>query len=62
MKPGGWESALIVKCDMFLRDDLDARGTDMYATRELVDEGGLLSYSVDYAHLYFRAATFVDKI
>ncbi|MGB8401934.1 ABC transporter substrate-binding protein, partial [Bradyrhizobium sp.] len=34
----------------------------MYATRELVDEGGLLSYSVDYANLYFRAATFVDKI
>jgi putative tryptophan/tyrosine transport system substrate-binding protein len=34
----------------------------MYATRELVDEGGLLSYSVDYAYLYFRAATFVDKI
>jgi len=34
----------------------------MYATRELVDEGGLFSYSVDYAHLYFRAATFVDKI
>jgi putative tryptophan/tyrosine transport system substrate-binding protein len=34
----------------------------MYATRELVDEGGLLSYSVDYTHLYFRAAAFVDKI
>jgi putative tryptophan/tyrosine transport system substrate-binding protein len=34
----------------------------IYATRELVDEGGLLSYSVDYAHLYFKAATFVDKI
>jgi putative ABC transport system substrate-binding protein len=35
----------------------------MYATKELVDEGGgLLSYSVDYADLYFRAATYVDKI
>jgi putative ABC transport system substrate-binding protein len=34
----------------------------MYATRELVDEGGLISYSVDYADLYFRAATFVGKI
>jgi putative ABC transport system substrate-binding protein len=34
----------------------------IYATRELVDDGGLLSYSVNYAHLYFRAASFVDKI
>src|SRR5260370_4611483 len=29
MKPGSLGSALITKCDMFLRDDLDARGTDM---------------------------------
>jgi putative ABC transport system substrate-binding protein len=34
----------------------------MYATREIVDAGGLLSYAVHYPDLYRRAATFVDKI
>jgi ABC-type uncharacterized transport system substrate-binding protein len=34
----------------------------MYSTRELADAGGLLSYSVDCTHLYFRAASFVDKL
>jgi putative tryptophan/tyrosine transport system substrate-binding protein len=34
----------------------------MYASREFVDEGGLISYGVSYPHLYFRAAGFVDKI
>jgi putative ABC transport system substrate-binding protein len=34
----------------------------IYATRELVGEGGVMSYSVNYAHRYFRAATFVNKI
>jgi putative ABC transport system substrate-binding protein len=34
----------------------------MYASREFVDAGGLISYGVHYPHLYFRAAAFVDKI
>jgi putative ABC transport system substrate-binding protein len=34
----------------------------VYATREFVDSGGLLSYAVHYPDLYRRAATYVDKI
>jgi len=34
----------------------------MYSAREFVDSGGLISYGVDYAHLYYRAASYVDKI
>jgi ABC-type uncharacterized transport system substrate-binding protein len=34
----------------------------IYATREFVDAGGLLSYAPHYPDLYRRAATYVDKI
>jgi putative tryptophan/tyrosine transport system substrate-binding protein len=34
----------------------------MYPSREFVDGGGLLAYGVSYPPLYFRAASFVDKI
>jgi putative ABC transport system substrate-binding protein len=34
----------------------------VYATREFVDEGGLMAYSVNYSDLYRRAATYVDKV
>ena len=34
----------------------------IYAFRDIVEDGGLMSYSVNYAHLYYRAAGFVDKI
>ena len=34
----------------------------MYAAREFVDVGGLISYGVDYPDLYRRAAIYVDKI
>lgn len=34
----------------------------IYATREFVDAGGLLSYAANYSDLYRRAATYVDKI
>lgn len=34
----------------------------IYTAREFVEVGGLLSYATDYADLYSRAATFVDKI
>jgi putative ABC transport system substrate-binding protein len=34
----------------------------VYAFRDIVDDGGLMSYSVNYSHLYYRAARFVDKI
>jgi putative ABC transport system substrate-binding protein len=34
----------------------------IYATREFVDAGGLLSYAAHYPDLYRRAATYLDKI
>ena len=34
----------------------------IYASREFVDAGGLISYAVSYPDLYYRAASFVDKI
>ena len=34
----------------------------MYASREFIDEGGLISYAVSYPALYYRAASFLDKI
>jgi putative tryptophan/tyrosine transport system substrate-binding protein len=34
----------------------------VYPSREFVEIGGLISYGVNYPDLYFRAASFVDKI
>jgi putative ABC transport system substrate-binding protein len=34
----------------------------IYASKEYVDAGGLMTYGVSYPHLYYRAAGLVDKI
>src|SRR4030095_5134960 len=44
--------------------ELVARNTlrAAYLAREFIEAGGLLAYSVNYPDLYFRLASFVDKI
>jgi putative ABC transport system substrate-binding protein len=34
----------------------------VYRAREFVEAGGLIAYGVNYPDLYFRLATFIDKI
>ena len=34
----------------------------IYAAKEFVEDGGLMSFAPDYAHLYTRAASLVDRI
>jgi len=34
----------------------------MYAQREFVDDGGLMSYGAEISNNFRRAATYVDKI
>jgi putative tryptophan/tyrosine transport system substrate-binding protein len=34
----------------------------IYAQSEYVEDGGLMVYGVSYPHLFYRAATYVDKI
>ena len=35
---------------------------DIYSAKEFVQDGGLMSYAPDYAHLYARAASIVHRI
>jgi putative ABC transport system substrate-binding protein len=44
--------------DLAARNRLPA----VYPAREFVDAGGLIAYAVNYPDLYFRFASFVDKI
>ena len=44
--------------DLVARNRLPA----VYPAREFVEAGGLIAYAVNYPDLYFRFATFVDKI
>ena len=39
-----------------------ARLPTVHSTREYVEAGGLLSYGPNYAHLFWRAGNYVDKI
>jgi putative ABC transport system substrate-binding protein len=44
--------------DLVARDRLPAT----YPAREFVESGGLIAYAVNYPELYFRFASYVDKI
>jgi putative ABC transport system substrate-binding protein len=39
-----------------------SRLPSMYNSRQFVEDGGLMSYGVNFADLYRRAASYVDKI
>jgi len=59
----------VLPANMFLREhrrlvDLAAKNRlpAVYASREFVDAGGLMSYGANLADLFRRAATYVDKI
>jgi len=62
--------ALVVLIDGFLQANRKAivelaakhRLPAIYAAKEFVEAGGLMSYAVSYPALYFRAASYVDKI
>jgi ABC-type uncharacterized transport system substrate-binding protein len=44
--------------DLAARNRLPA----IYVGREFIEAGGLMTYGVNFPHLYFRAATYADKI
>ena len=50
-----WRTRL---ADLALRNRLPT----MFAQRQYAEAGGLMAYSADFAALYSRAATFVNKI
>ncbi|UCH17405.1 MAG: ABC transporter substrate-binding protein [Burkholderiales bacterium] len=62
--------ALIVLIDGFMQAHREAivelaakhQLPALYSAREFVEAGGLMSYAVSYPALYFRAASYVDKI
>lgn len=62
--------ALLVQIDGFLQANRNAivalaakhRLPALYSAKEFVDAGGLMSYAVSYPALYFRAASYIDKI
>ena len=62
--------ALLVGIETLVQSNRDAiielaakhRLPAMYSAREFVDAGGLVSYGVNYADLYYRAAGYADRI
>ena len=56
------ESVLIANRGMILDFARKSRLPVMYAAREYVEGGGLIAYGVSYPHLYYRAASYVDRI
>ena len=55
---GFTQSNIQVIVDLAARHRLPA----LYPSREFVAAGGLMTYGISYPDLYFRAASFVDKI
>jgi len=58
----GIDAATQVNQQLIVDKAARVRLPTIYASREFVDAGGLMTYSVSYPQLYFRAAGMVDKI
>lgn len=56
------EAVLLANRETILAFARNYRLPVMYAAREYVEGGGLISYGVSYPHLYYRAASYVDRI
>ena len=56
------EGVLIANRDTILDFARKHRLPVMYAAREYVEAGGLIAYGVSYPNLYYRAASYVDRI
>ena len=56
------EAVLLANRGMILEFARRHRLPVMYAAREYVEGGGLIAYGVNYPHLYYRAASYVDRI
>ncbi len=59
--PGGNPAAFAKRAEI-VRFALQNRLASMFATREYVDVGGLMSYGPSISEMYRRAATYVDRI
>jgi putative ABC transport system substrate-binding protein len=58
----GIDGVMSANLEMIVQLAAKHRVPVIYASREFVDAGGLMSYAVDYRHLYVRAANYVDRI
>jgi len=56
------EAVLIANRETILTFARKHRLPVVYAAREYVEGGGLIAYGVSYPHLYYRAASYVDRI
>ncbi len=56
------EAVLMANRDTILESARRHRWPVMYGAREYVEGGGLISYGVSYPDLYYRAASYVDRI
>jgi len=56
------EAVLLANRETILEFARKYRLPVIYAAREYVEGGGLISYGVSYPHLYYRAASYVDRI
>lgn len=58
----GMDALAQANCQLIVELAAKHRLPTIYASKEFVDAGGLISYGVRFSDLYYRAASFVNKI